>query len=150
MLFEQIRQELDKALRDHNQDSLRTLRFLISELNNLVIAKYPPEKGGLPKEGLPDEDVISVVQKLVKTHKESIEAFKAGGRSDLVSKEETEMAILQKYMPEALSEEEIKKIVQEIKASGLSDFGQIMSQVMAKVRGRADGALVAKIVRESL
>ncbi len=150
MLFNEIRQEIDQALREHNQDSLRTLRFLLAEINNLVIAKYPPEKGGLPKEGLPDEDVISVVQKLVKTHKESIEAFKAGDRPDLVSKEEVELAILQKYLPAQMSEEEIKKIVEEVRATGLTDFGQIMNQVMAKVRGRADGAVVAKIVRESL
>lgn len=98
-LFNTIQEDLKSALKQKNQDALRTLRFLLSELNNLAIAKYPPAKGGLPAGGLPDDDVVSVIQKLVKTHKESIEAFKAGNRQDLVEKEERELAILQKYLP---------------------------------------------------
>ncbi len=149
MLFEQIRRELDLAVKERHEDKLRTLRFLIAEINNLVIAKYPPDKGGLPKAGLPDEDVISVVGKLVKTHKESIEAFKAGNRQDLVSKEEKELAILEDYLPAQMSEEEIKKIVEEVKAGGATDFGQIMKEAMGRLKGKADGSLVAKIVKES-
>ncbi len=149
MLFEQIRHELDLAVKERNEDKLRTLRFLIAEINNLTIAKYPPDKGGLPKTGLPDEDVISVISKLVKTHKESIEAFKTGNRQDLVTKEEKELAILEDYLPAQMSEEEIKKVVEEVKAGGVTDFGQIMKEAMGRLKGKADGSTVAKIVKES-
>ncbi|MBI5465030.1 GatB/YqeY domain-containing protein [Candidatus Gottesmanbacteria bacterium] len=98
-LLIKIHQDLESAVRKKNQDSLRTLRFLLSEIHNLEIAKYPP---AYTKGGLTDEDVISIIQKLVKTHKESIEAFKAGGRIDLVKQEEAELAILQKYLPESI------------------------------------------------
>lgn len=154
MFLDKIRQDLDRGVKEKDRDKLRTLRFLLSNIQNLAIEKYPPEKGGLPAGGLTDEDVISVIQKLVKTHKESIEAFKSGGREDLVKQEEAELALLQKYLPESLSEEEIKKITEEVirqlTEQGLTDFGKIMGQVMAKVKGRADGATVARIVKEVL
>ncbi|MBI4999250.1 GatB/YqeY domain-containing protein [Candidatus Gottesmanbacteria bacterium] len=95
-LLIKIHQDLESAVRKKNQDSLRTLRFLLSEIHNLEIAKYTP---AYAKGGLTDEDVISIIQKLVKTHKESIEAFRAGGRQDLVDKEEVELKTLQQYLP---------------------------------------------------
>lgn len=150
MLIEQIKSDLITAQKKQDNAKLACLRFLLSEVNNLLIAKYPPEKGGVPATGLPDGDVIAVVQKLVKTHKESIEAFKAGGRQDLVEREERELAILQKYLPAQMSEEEIKKVVEEVRATGLVDFGQVMKEVMGRVKGKADGATVAKIVKDCL
>lgn len=150
MLLGKIHQDLEEAMKAKNETGLRTLRFLLSEINNLLIGKYPPGKGGLPVSGLPEDDVISVIQKLVKTHKESIDAFKGGGRQDLVDKEEAELTVLQKYLPQPMSEAEIKKVVEEVKASGLSDFGQMMREVMGRVKGKADGGLVAKVVKESL
>lgn len=158
-LLATIQEDLKSALKESNHETLRTLRYLLSEINNLAIDKYPPAfasanggaSAGKPeKTGLTDEDITSVIQKLIKTHKESIEAFKSGDRQDLVEKEKAELDILQKYLPEQLNEEEIRKIIEEIKASGLTDFGQIMSQVMPKVKGRTDGATVAKIVKDSL
>ncbi|MFH0864482.1 MAG: GatB/YqeY domain-containing protein [Candidatus Gottesmanbacteria bacterium] len=149
-LFSKIQEDLKFALKNQNQDDLRTLRFLLAEVNNQIAEKYSPQKGGIPVDGIPNEDIIQVIQKQVKTHKESIEAFKAGHRQDLVTNEEKELSILQKYLPPQISEEEIKKIIEEIKSSGINDFGQIMKEVMAKVKGKADGSLVAKIVKESL
>lgn len=149
-LIDKIRGDLEIALRQRSEEKLRTLRFLLAAINNLIIEKYPPEKGGLPKTGLPDEDVIEVIQKLVKTHKESIEAFGKGKRDDLVGKEEAELQLLQTYLPEQLTEVEIKKMVEEIKAEGVSDFGQLMKEMMTRVKGRAQGQVVARIVREAL
>jgi len=153
-LIDKIHQDLESAVKQKDQDGVRTLRFLLATIHNLEIEKYPPEKGGLPKGRLPDEDVISAVQKLVKTHKESIEAFRAGGREDLVEQEEAELTLLQKYLPVELSEEEIRKIVKEairqLADGGLTDFGKLMGEVMGKIKGRADGATVAKIVKEAL
>lgn len=146
-LINKIRQDLESAVKEKDQDTLRTLRFLLSAIHNLEIEKYPP---AFAKGGLTDEDVILVVQRLVKTHNESIEAFKAGGRIDLVKQEEKELVILGKYLPEQASEEEIRKIVAEVKAPGLTDFGKIMGEAMTKLRGRASGATVARIVKEEL
>lgn len=148
-LFDKIKSDLAKAQKERDEAKVSILRFLLAAIHNFEIEKYPPGKGGLT-----DEDVISVIQKLVKTHKESIEAFKSGGREDLVKQEEEELAILQKYLPQQLSEEETRKavmeIVKEMGAVGPGDFGKIMGEVMAKLAGRADGATVAKIVKEVL
>lgn len=149
-LLDKIQQDLERALKERNLDVVRTLRFLLSAIHNLEIEKYPPEKGGVPSSGLPDEDVTAVLAKMAKTHRESIEAFKTGQRADLVKKEEEELSLLQKYLPEALSEEAIKKLVIEAKERGLNDFGQIMKDVMAKVKGQADGSVVSKVVKEVL
>ncbi len=149
-LYKRVQEDLKSALKQQNEDELRTLRFLLAEINNLLSDKYSPEKGGVPANGVPDEDIVSVLQRQVKTHRESIEAFKAGNRQDLVNKEEKELSILKKYLPEQMSEDEIKKVVAEVKAGGLSDFGQIMKEVMARLHGKADGAVVSRLVRESL
>jgi uncharacterized protein YqeY len=149
-LIDRIRADLNDALRQKKEDKLRTLRFLLAAVNNLIIEKYPPGKGGLPQSGLPDGEVIEVIQRLVKTHRESIEAFQKGGRDDLVQREETELRILQSFLPEQLTEEEIKKMVSQIKARGVSNFGQLMKEIMEMVKGRASGDLVAKIVRGAL
>lgn len=149
-LLDKIQQDLERALKERNLGIVRTLRFLLSAIHNLEIEKYPPEKGGVPPSGLPDEDVISVISKMAKTHRESIEAFKTGKRADLVKKEEDELGLLQKYLPESLSEEAIKKLVIEAQEHGLTDFGQIMKDVMFKVKGQADGSVVSKIVKEAI
>lgn len=98
MLIDQIKTDLISSQKSRDKVKVSTLRFFLSELNNFVCAKYPPAKGGVPVGGLPDEDVITILQKLIKTHKESIEAFKVGKRPDLVEKEEAELVILQKYV----------------------------------------------------
>lgn len=150
MLIDQIKADLVTAQKAGDSVGLSALRFLLSEINNFVMAKYPPSSGGLPSSGLPDKDVISVLQRQVKTHHESIEAFQKGNRQDLVDKENKELGILQKYLPEQMTEEEIKKIVAEVKANGIIDFGQIMRETMTRVKGKADGNLVAKMVKETL
>lgn len=115
MLINQIKEDLVKAQKNQDSVSLSTLRFLLSEINNMAMAKYPPSQGGVPAAGLPDEDIISVLQKLVKTHKESIEAFQKGNRQDLIDKEKAELLILQAYLPEQMDEGEIRKIVEEVR-----------------------------------
>lgn len=89
-----------------------------------------------------------------KKHKESIEAFEKGGRKDLVEKEQKELEILQRYLPEQLSGEEIRKLVQEAivsaSASSAKDIGKVMAVLIPQVKGRADGAFVSTIVRQLL
>ncbi|MBI3069868.1 MAG: GatB/YqeY domain-containing protein, partial [Candidatus Levybacteria bacterium] len=124
------------------------LRMLLSAINY-----YEIQKGGAGYEAS-DEDVLAVIQKEVKQRKDSIEQFKAGDRQDLVDKETKELEMLQAYLPEQMNEEEIKKLVIEtIKQTGaksMQDMGRIMSAVMPKLKGKADGGLVSKIVKELL
>lgn len=144
-ILAQITARLTKSLKEKDKVATSTLRFLIAGLHNVKIAKG---------EDLTDEEIVSEIVKEVKRHKESIEAFKKGNRQDLVEKERKELVILESYLPKQLSADEIAKVVDgEIAASGASaseDIGRIIGQVMAKVKGQADGAVVAQMVRERL
>lgn len=106
------------------------------------------------KKGLQDEDVLGVISKEVKQRRDSIEDFKKGGRDDLVAAAEAEIAILMEYLPQQLSEDEVRNLVKEaIAASGAAspkDMGKVMKELMPKVKGRADGKLVNGIVKELL
>lgn len=106
------------------------------------------------KTELDDNGVIAVISKEVKMRKDSLEEFKKGGREDLVAQTEAEIAVLMPYLPQQLSEAEVRALVEEaVAASGASsqkDMGKVMGLLMPKVKGRADGKLVNTIVRELL
>ncbi|MBR1885208.1 MAG: GatB/YqeY domain-containing protein [Schwartzia sp.] len=106
------------------------------------------------KKELSDEDVLAVISKEVKQRRDSIEDFQKGGRDDLVAEAEAEIAILMEYLPEQLSEDEVRSLVKEAVAkSGATspkDMGKVMKELMPKVKGRADGKLVNGIVKEFL
>jgi len=101
-----------------------------------------------------DEVVINILQKAVKQRKDAAQGFVQGGRDDMALKEEKEAEIYQAYLPEQMSEEEVKKIVKEtiaeVGASGPGDIGKVMAAMMPKVKGKADGGLVNKSVKEAL
>jgi len=103
---------------------------------------------------LTDEETLEAVSYEAKKRKESIAEFEKGGRNDLVEKEKKELAILKTYLPEQLAEEEIKKLVKEaVEKTGAKepkDMGKVMAELMPKTKGRADGNLVSKVVKESL
>lgn len=103
---------------------------------------------------LDDEAVLSVISKEVKQRRDAIEEFQKGGRDDLVRQNESEIAILMEYLPQQMTEDEVRSAVQEaIAATGAStpkDMGKVMKELMLKVKGRADGKLVNQIVRERL
>jgi hypothetical protein len=103
---------------------------------------------------LDDQGVIEVLSKEVKLRKEAIEEFKKGNRQDLVEKNEKEIEILYEYLPQQLSEEEIEEIVKqtinEVGANSIRDMGKVMGAIMPKVKGRADGSLVNRLVKEYL
>ena len=145
MLKKQIEEQIKEALKAGDRELLETLRFLISEVKNAEI--------DLKREAT-DEDVVAVVQKQVKQHRESIEAYKSAGRDDLFQVEKAQLEILQGFLPQQLSEEEVKIIVQETVSSLLEEekknFGKVMGIVMGKVKGKAAGDIVNKIVKENL
>ena len=103
---------------------------------------------------LSDEDIEGVIFSLTKSHNESIDSFKKGNRADLVEKEEKELTILKSYLPEQLSEDELKRIVEEIiketGASAMKDIGKVMGAIMPKVKGKAEGAQINGLVKEIL
>jgi len=128
-------------------DSLRrdVLRMATNAAYNLE------KRQGKP---LTDDELLGVVTREVKTRRESVEAFRKGGREDLATKEESEIAILQEYLPQALSEEEIRSLVDEgIAATGATsarDMGKVMGWLSPRTRGRADGKRVSELVAQSL
>lgn len=148
MLKQQLQEELTRAMKAQLELQKSVLRMLLS-----AITYYEIQKGGAGYEAS-DEDVMSVIDKQVKQRKDSIEQFEKAGRQELADKEKEEMALLEKYLPEQISEEEVRNIVRETIASmgnvTMADMGKIMGAVMSKVKGKADGNLVGKIVRESL
>ena len=142
--------DLKNAMRAKSELELSTLRMLISALKNKKITLG----GGGNIEELTDEQIIEVVQSEIKKRKDSIASYEQGGRQDLVDKENSEIKVLEKYMPAQLSEEEIEKVVKEIVSSmgevKDSDFGKVMGQAMGRLKGKADGSKVTEIVKKVL
>lgn len=143
-----IQEELKRAMLARDTLKTSVLRMLKS-----AITYYEIQKGGAGYEAT-DEDVLAVIQKEAKQRKDSIEEFKKAGRQELVDKEAKELEMLQVYLPQQMNEEEIKKLVieaiKETNAKNMQDIGRIMGLLMSKVKGKADGSLVSKIVREEL
>jgi len=147
MLLDQIQKDLAVAQKTRDQIKVDCLRFLLGAVFDLQIEKYPPSKGG----SLVDADVLSVISKQVKTHKESIEMFEKAGRKDLVDREKSELAILQSYLPEQISDEEVRSKIKDLKSQNpQADFPTLIKLAMGELKGKADGGLVAKLVKEIL
>ena len=144
-----LRETLDSDLKDamRNKEALRrtVLRTMLSEIRNAEINSQTT---------LDDEGIISVLTKQVQQRKDSVEAYNAANRQDLVDKETEEINIISVYLPEQLPVEEIEEIIKtaisEMGASSLSDMGKVMGLVMPQVKGRADGKIVNTIVTEKL
>lgn len=144
---ETIERDIRQALTGHDELMVSVLRLVKSELHNFAIAKKKKE------EKLTEEDVVTVLSAQAKQCKDSIAAYEQGDRPDLASREKKELEIIEKYLPEQLSDEEIKKVVQAIVesvGSGASNFGAVMGQAMARLKGKADGTAVSRIVKEAL
>ncbi len=148
MTKQQLRDELKQAMLSKDELKTSVLRMILSAINYFEI-----QKGGAGYEAT-EEDVLAVLEKEVKQHRDSIEQFKLGKREELVDKETKELEIIQKYLPEQLSEEEVKNLVKDAVsktgASTISDMGKVMGALMPKVKGKADGSMVSKLVKEAL
>ncbi len=146
MLTEKIDSDLKEAMKQKNTVKLDALRMLKAAAHNKAIEKKIP--------ALNDEDLVDVIQKQVKQRKDSITEFEKAGRKDLVRKETSEMKILEGYLPQQMSPEELKGIVKNaitaVGATSKQDMGKVMKEVMPKVKGRADGKLVNQAVTELL
>jgi len=159
-LKENIKGNLKSALKGRREIEVGTLRMLNAAIINKEkekrskLAKEVAEKELEEKSQLTDEEVVEVISSEAKKRKEAILEFDKGGRKNLAEKEKEELGILKKYLPEQLLEEEVRKLVQEavekVGASEMKDMGKVMAELMPQVRGRADGGLVSKIVKELL
>jgi uncharacterized protein YqeY len=141
----EIQDTMKSAMKQGDRTTLDTLRLLLSVLHNEEI------KG---RRELTDEEVRKAIATLCKQRMESIDLFNKGGREDLVSKEEAELRILQRFLPQPLSEDEVRSLIRasidEVGAKGVQDLGRVMKQVMPKVSGRSDGKRVNELVKEIL
>lgn len=139
---------LTKALKEGRKEEANALRFLMAQVKNKEIDLHKRD------EGLNDEEVLGVIVSQAKKHNDSIAAFGKGGRDDLVAQEKAELAFIERYLPFAMSEEEIRKevesVVKEIRFLSEKDFGKVMSALMPRFKGRADGAVVSRLVKETL
>ena len=134
-LLDQLNHDMKEAMKSKDKDRLSVIRMVKASLQNEAIK--------LGEKSLSEDEELTVLTREYKQRKDSLQEFKTAGRDDLVQKLEQEIAILQSYMPEQLSEDEITKIVlssiKEVQATSKKDMGKVMSHVMPKVKGKADG-----------
>lgn len=144
MLKDQIENDLKSAMREKQQLELDTLRMLRARIKNEEIAKQK-EFG--------DPEVMDIVASEIKRRKDSIEQYTSAGRPELAEKEAQEMKILLGYMPEQMSEDEVRAIVEQTlegQAFTQAEFGKAMGMVMPKLKGKASGDVISKILKEKL
>jgi hypothetical protein len=145
--FEQrVRADINDAMRHAQKERTGVLRMLLSELKNREIELQAKTSGY----ELTDEDCLGVVTRAVKQRKDSVAQYRAGGREDLVTKEESELTILQQYLPAQLTADEVRAMVREFAAAGANSMGAVMKQLSPRIKGRFDGAEANRIVREVL
>jgi uncharacterized protein len=144
-LVERIEGELTDAMRARDDARRDALRLILSSLRSAEKELQRP---------LSDQEELQVLQRERKRRLEAAEAFRGGGRDEQADAEERELAVLQEFMPEPLSEEELEEIVDdaiaEVGATSMRDFGRVMKDVMPQVSGRTDGSVVGQLVREKL
>jgi len=140
-----IEDEIKEAMKARDAERRDALRLIVNALKGSEKELQRP---------LSDEEELQVLQRERKKRVEAADAFRAGGRDEQAEAEERELAILEEFMPEPLSEEEIEEIIDdaiaEVGATSMADLGRVMADVMPQVAGRADGSSVSQIVREKL
>lgn len=144
-LKEQLKEDLKDAMRQGDVERRSTIRFLLSAIHNDEIAKQTE---------VDNDGVIQVLTKQAQQRRDSIKAYQDANRQDLADKELSELAIIAAYLPEQMTEDEVREAVQQALAdtgaSGPQDMGKVMKQLMPTVRGKADGKMVSSMVNEML
>ena len=144
-LKQKLMDDLKQAMRSRDKLRLSVIRLVMSAVKNTEIAR---------RADLSDTDILGVIAKEARQRQESIEAFKEGNRHDLVAREEAELAILQEYLPEQMTREEIiaaaRQVIEEVGAQGPGDKGKVMPKIIAQLKGRADGREINAVVTELL
>ncbi|MCM3765332.1 GatB/YqeY domain-containing protein [Neobacillus niacini] len=145
-LLERLNNDMKQAMKSKEKDKLSVIRMIKASMQNEAI------KLGVKE--LSEADELTVLSRELKQRKDSLHEFDKAGREDLVEKLRTELTIVEQYMPEQLSEEELSDIVKqtiaEVGATSKAEMGKVMSAIMPKVKGKADGSLVNKFVQQHL
>jgi uncharacterized protein YqeY len=145
VLKQKLADDLKQAMREGDKVKRSTIRLAIAAIKNTEIARQTT---------LEDGDILGVIAKEIRQRKESIEAFKQGGRQELAAAEEAEMAVLEQYMPRQMSREEItaeaRRVIKEVGAESIRDKGKVMPQLIARLKGKADGREINEVVTELL
>lgn len=141
----EIQENIKVAMRNKEKDLLMTLRMLSAAIKQKEVDE---------RRDLSDADIISIIEKMIKQRKDAAEQYKKADRNELAEKELAEIEVIQKYLPEQMSEEDVKSCVKDaISASGaqnMQDIGKVMAELKPKVQGKADMGLVSKFVKEFL
>lgn len=144
-LFDTIQSDMYAAMKSGDKHKTGTLRVALSTLKDKKIEK---------REDLTEVEAIKIIQNLVKQRKEAADIYKENGRNDLMENENAELEILNAYLPQMMSEDDlrtlVKKVVEDTGASSLSDIGKVMPEVMKQSAGKADGKMAQSIVRDLL
>ncbi|WP_285768960.1 GatB/YqeY domain-containing protein [Peribacillus sp. SI8-4] len=144
-LLERLNNDMKQAMKNKEKDKLSVIRMLKASIQNEALKL---------RQDLTDNEELTVLSRELKQRKDSLQEFENAGRSDLVDKVRTELVYVEAYMPEQLSEEEISNIVkqtiEEVNATSKADMGRVMGALMPKVKGKADGSLVNKLVLQHL
>ncbi|QTJ43203.1 GatB/YqeY domain-containing protein [Dolosigranulum pigrum] len=144
-VLDQLNQDMKTAMKAKDKAKLKTIRMLKASLQNEKLAK---------QDDLTEQEELDILAREKKQRLDSLQEFKQAGRDDLVDEVEEELAIVAEYLPEPLSDNEVKEIVQSVidsvDASGMQDMGKVMGAVMPKVKGRADGNFVSEVVKAKL
>jgi uncharacterized protein len=144
-LKDRITEEMKNAMRAGEKERLATIRLILSAIKQREVDE---------RIQLDDTQVVAVIEKMVKQRKESIAQFEAGGRADLVAKEQAEMAVLQTYLPTQMSDAEVDALIAEAVAStgaaSIKDMGKVMAALKAKAQGRADMGAVSARIKQKL
>jgi len=150
MLRTRLNDALKEALKAKNQRSVATLRLILAALKDRDIAA----RGKGNTDGVDEEEILQMLQKMVRQNRESIEAYQQGNRPDLVQKENEEIAIIEQFLPRQLTPEEIAAAVEELLAetgaSGIKEMGAVMSALKERYPGRMDFAKASALVKERL
>ncbi|MGG3960876.1 GatB/YqeY domain-containing protein [Geobacillus stearothermophilus] len=145
-LLDRLNDDMKQAMKNKEKEKLSVLRMLKAALQNEAIK--------LGKSPLSEDEELTVLSRELKQRKDSLREFENAGRSDLVEKVKTEIDIVQSYMPKPLTEDELRELIEqtikEVGASSKADMGKVMSAIMPKVKGKADGSLVNKLVQQQL
>ncbi|WP_455662438.1 GatB/YqeY domain-containing protein [Pradoshia sp.] len=145
-LVERLNSDMKQAMKDKDKDKLSVIRMMKASLQNEGIK--------LGKQELSEDEELTVLSRELKQRKDSLQEFDKAGRQDLTDKLHAEIAVVESYMPKQLSEEELDALVTEAiaqtNATSKADMGKVMSAIMPKVKGKADGSLVNKLVLQHL
>ena len=145
VLKQKLVDDLKQAMRERDKVRCSVIRLVMAAIKNAEIARQAD---------LDDGDILGIIAKEVRQRRESIEAFRQGNRQDLVAQEEAELAILQGYLPQQMTREEIvaeaRRVIEEVGAQGLADKGKVMPKLIAQLKGKADGREINAVVTELL